>query len=316
MGSMTNPRDGAAEAALDPSETAPHFHETLMQRLRRWVLGAAYALRPQRLSLLPRLWWFTLKYYLTPKAERDKLPDLPHFYSERGLVGISNDLSVPTLVANYSRGFFPVCHIGPMKWWCPEERAVIDPADIHVSKNTRRLLRQHRFTVTMDKDFAGVMEGCARPRPGKVPLTWLTPRVMQAFWKAYEAGFAHSVEVWDEEGRLVGGVFGITIGKVYFGESKFSAVRGASKLATAVLDRHLVAWGYHLCDAKWMTSDLASLGYKPMERDDFRSLIQWYTEEPGHAGRWDVDPTLDLTDWPAKRPDATPAQATAPLRVA
>jgi len=288
-----------------------------MQRLRRWVLGAAYALRPNRIALLPRISLLSLEHLLKPKSKRDKLPELPQFYSKRGLVGISNDLSVPALVANYSRGLFPVCHVGSMKWWCPEERAVIDPAHTHISKNTRRLVRQHRFTVTMDKDFAGVMEGCARPRPGKVPLTWITPRVMQAFWDAYKAGHAHSVEVWDEEGCLVGGVFGITIGKAYFGESKFSAVRDASKVATAVLHRHLAAWGYHLRDAKWMTPDLASLGFRPMARDDFRSLIQWYIDEPGHEGRWDVDPTLlDFTDWPAKSSDAEPAHAPAPLKVA
>ena len=316
MGSMTNALNGAAEAASNPTETAPQFHETLMQRLMRWVLGAAYALRPARIGLLPRIWLLSLERLFKPKSERDKLPELPHFYSERGLVGISNDLSVPALVANYSRGFFPVCHIGSMKWWCPEERAVIDPAETHVGRNVRRLLRKHKFTVTMDKDFAGVMEGCARPRPGKVPLTWITPRVMQAFWEAHKAGYAHSVEVWDEEGRLVGGLFGIAIGKVYFGESQFSAVEHASKIATVALHRHLAHWGYHLRDGKWMTSHLASLGFKPMQRDDFRSLIEWYIDEPGHVGRWDIDPALDLTDWPAKSSDGKQAHDPAPLKVA
>jgi leucyl/phenylalanyl-tRNA--protein transferase len=165
---------------MDDFDTTPTFHETLMQRLRRLVLGVAYALRPKRLSLLPRLWWLTLVYYLAPRATRDTLPAHPRFYGARGLVGISNDLSVPALLANYSRGFFPVCHIGPMKWWCPEERAVLDPAETHVSKNVRQMLRHHRFKITMDRDFAGVMKACARPRPGKVPLTWITPRVMRA----------------------------------------------------------------------------------------------------------------------------------------
>ena len=107
----------------------------------------------------------TVMYLFAPEAERDKLPQHPKFYGERGLVGISNDLSMPALIANYRRGFYPVCHIGPMKWWCPEERAVIDPAETHVSKKVRKLLRQHKFTVSMDKDFAGVMEACAKPRP-------------------------------------------------------------------------------------------------------------------------------------------------------
>jgi leucyl/phenylalanyl-tRNA--protein transferase len=310
MDSMTDHRSDALP------EAGPDFHETLMQRLRRWSLGILYALRPGRLSLLPRLWIMTLAYFLAPKATRDRLPVLPRFYSKRGLIGISNDLSLPALIENYSRGFFPVCHIGPMKWWCPEERAVVDPAETHISRNVRRLLRQHKFIVTMDRDFAGVMEACARPRPGKVPLTWITPSVMRAYWDAYKAGYAHSVEVWDEAGRLVGGLCGFAIGKMYFGESKFSAVRDASKIATAFLHRHLAAWGYYLCDAKWMTSHLRDFGFKPMPRDDFRSRIQWYVDEPGRVGRWEIDPSLDLADWPPAPKDAPTAHTSAPLKVA
>lgn len=178
---MTKPDGGAA--APKPQETEPCFHENWEQRLRRWGLGVLYALKPSRIALLPRLWLMTLTYYLTPRPERDALPALPRFYSDRGLIGISNDLSVPALIANYARGYFPVCHIGPMKWWCPEERAVLDPAETHVSNNVRRMIRRHKFTVTMDKDFAGVMEACARPREQKFPLTWITPQIMSAFWK-------------------------------------------------------------------------------------------------------------------------------------
>ena len=282
MGAMTNARDDAAgngvahepdRIAVRPSGAAPRFHETLEQFLRRMVLGVGYAVRLKRIALLPRLWLMTIVYYLTPKAERDKLPPLPRFYSKRGLVGISNDLSVPALIDNYARGFFPVCHIGPMKWWCPEERAVVDPADAHVARHVRRLLRQNKYTVTMDKAFGSVMEACARPRGGKVPLTWITPQIMRAYWQAYKAGHAHSVEVWDEDGTLIGGAYGLAVGKVYFGESQFCTVRDTSKLANAVLHRHLTAWGFKLCDAKWMTSHLASYGFRPMARDDFLSLL-------------------------------------------
>jgi len=122
-------------------------------------------------------------------------------------------LSVDALLANYRRGYFPVCHIGAMKWWCPEERAVIDPSRTHVGRNLRRLLRQGKFTITMDQDFAGVIAAHAVPRSSKTPLTWITPRVMRAYYDAHKAGYAHSVEVWDEEGRLVGGLYGLAIGK-------------------------------------------------------------------------------------------------------
>lgn len=311
MDASSNP--GAA--APKRKETEPRFHETWTQRLRRWGLGTLYALKPSRIALLPRLWLMTLVYYLTPRPQRDWLPAFPRFYSERGLVGISEDLSVPALIENYARGLFPVCHIGPMKWWCPEERAVLDPAETHISHNVRRLLRKHKFTVTMDKDFAGVMEACARPREGKVPLTWITPQIMRAFWQAYKAGYAHSIEVWDEDGKLVGGLYGLAIGKVYFGESKFSRVRDASKIATAYLHRHLAAWGFRLCDAKWMTPHLKTFGFYPMPRDQFLSLLPWYMEEPEPVGHWQIDPSLDFANWPRDADDRS-APASTPRQVA
>ena len=325
MGAMTNARhDAAGDAvahdpnriAVRPSGAAPRFQETWEQFLRRIVLGVGYALRLKRIALLPRLWLMTIAYYLSPKAKRNKLPAPPRFYSERGLIGISNDLSVPALIDNYARGFFPVCHMGPMKWWCPEERAVLDPAQTHIGRNVRRLLRQGTYTVTMDTAFGRVMEACARPRGGKVPLTWITPQVMRAYWRAHEAGYAHSVEVWDENGALVGGLYGLTIGKVYFGESQFHAVRDTSKLANAVLHRHLVAWGFKLCDCKWMTSHLAGYGFRPVAREGFTSLLQWYVDEPVRFGRWEFDPKLDFVNWPIMHEDRAAAPESAPLKVA
>ena len=325
MGAMTNARHDAAGSgvahdpdriAVRPSGAAPRFHETWEQFLRRMVLGVGYAVRLKRIALLPRLWLMTIVYYLTPKARRGTLPVLPRFYSPRGLIGISDDLSVPALIDNYARGYFPVCHIGPMKWWCPEECTVMDPADTHVSRHVRRLLRQNKYTVTMDKAFGSVMEACARPRGGKVPLTWITPQIMRAYWQAYKAGYAHSVEVWDDDGTLVAGAYGLAIGKVYFGESQFCTVRDTSKLAITVLHRHLTAWGFKLCAAKWMASHLASCGFHPMAREDFMSLLQWYVEDSTSLGRWEVDSSLDYTNW--KEAPCAPGSAleSAPIKVA
>jgi len=295
----------------DSAGDNPRFHESFMQRLRRYVLGTAYALVPERIALLPRLTLLSIAYLLAPEAERDKLPEQPVYYSRRGLVGISNDLSVNALTANYARGFFPVCHIGPMKWWSPEERAVIDPAETHVGKNLRRLLKQKKFTITFDRDFAQVIEACARPREGKVPLTWITPKVMDAYLEAHRCGYAHSVEVWDQEGKLVGGLYGLAIGKVFFGESQFSYAEHGSKVALVALHRHLREWGYHVRDGKWMTRHLASLGFKTMPRRYFQALLEKHVHEPGRVGQWSVDPRLDLADWPAK-PSASPKPAPQP----
>jgi leucyl/phenylalanyl-tRNA---protein transferase len=307
---------GEERKAASPACAEPRFHESRVQRLRRLVLGTAYALRPNRIALVPRLILMSITRVFASADSRDKLPEHPVYYSERGLVGISDDLSVGALLANYRRGFFPVCHIGPMKWWCPQERAVIDPALTHVSKNLKRLLRQGKFSVTMDQDFAGVIAACAAPRPGKAPLTWITPRVMRAYYDAHKAGHAHSVEVWDEEGRLVGGLYGLAIGKVFFGESQFSAVEHASKVALVALHRQLAAWGYHLRDGKWMTPHLASFGFGAMTRDNFKSLLDLYVDRPGKTGAWSFDPDLDLTDWDQERSANEQALTRKSLKVA
>jgi leucyl/phenylalanyl-tRNA--protein transferase len=301
---MSSIEHGVLEIPKQMRESAaanPRFRESFMQRLRRHVLGAAYALMPERIALLPRLTLLTIAHLLAPEGERrGRLPEHPVYYSRRGLVGISDDLSVNALIANYSRGFFPVCHIGPMKWWSPEERAVIDPADTHVGKNLRRLLKQKKFTVTFDRAFGEVVEACARPREGKVPLTWITPKVMNAYSEAHRAGYAHSVEVWDQEGKLVGGLYGLAIGKVFFGESQFSSAEHSSKVALVALHRHLRSWGYHARDGKWMTPHLASFGFKTVKRKEFQALLEQEVGKPGRVGPWQVDPGLDLADWPAK----------------
>ena len=221
----------------------PRFRETLGARIRRWVLGSAYALQPKRIGLMPRLTAMTVAHAISFEHSTGEVLGKPPFRKE-GLIGISNDLSVKALLSAYRQGVFPVCHLGPMKWWSPAERAVLFFDHAHVEKGTRKLIRRDQFDVTFDHDFAAVMRACAEPRPGKTPLTWLTPRMMQAFWDLHKAGYAHSVEVWDREPQLVGGIFGIAIGGIFFGESQFSRVSDASKIASAFLNTHLAHWGF------------------------------------------------------------------------
>jgi leucyl/phenylalanyl-tRNA--protein transferase len=120
---------------------------------------------------------------------------------------------------------------------------------------------------------------------------------MEAFLAAHEAGYAHSVEVWDRKGKLVGGLYGMSIGKAFFGESQFSAAEHASKVAVAALHQHLNYWGMHLRDGKWMTPHLASLGFRSMPRVVFQELLRIHVNQPGRIGRWTVDPRLDLAAW-------------------
>ncbi|MFD0985841.1 leucyl/phenylalanyl-tRNA--protein transferase [Methyloligella solikamskensis] len=292
---MSNANYNALQSsAAIPRErrAAVRFFESWPDRLRRWTLGLAYALKAQRIRLLPRIWFMSLAQLFRPETEWNQLPAAPGHDDWRGLVGISDDLSVEALLANYKRGYFPFCHMGPMKWWCPAERAVIDPAETHVGKNLRRLLRQEKFHVTMDKRFAEVIEACAKPRSGKVPLTWITPRIKKAYYAAHEAGHAHSVEVWDEEGNLVGGLYGLAVGKVFFGESQFSHADHASKVALVALHRYLAQHGFKLRDAKWMTPHLASFGFHAISRDEFLKVLQKEANRPSEPGKWRADPDL------------------------
>jgi leucyl/phenylalanyl-tRNA--protein transferase len=160
--STTSMDDDVTEAPPAAANRNPRFTETLAQRLRRWVLGCGYALVPKRIGLLPRLLVLSVAHLLAPEAVRERLPEQPHYYSKRGLVGISNDLSVSALIDKYRRGFFPVCHVGSMKWWCPEERAVINTADTHISKNLRWLLKRENFKVHFRSGLLPVWSKLAR----------------------------------------------------------------------------------------------------------------------------------------------------------
>lgn len=294
---------------MGPAETAaangPQFRETLAARLRRWVLGSAYALQPKRIALMPRLTLMTLAHIFGLAEAESRIPEHPAHYGKHGLIGISQDLGVDHLIAAYRRGIFPVCHIGPMKWWNPAERAVLFLEDTHIESNLRRLLRQRKYRVSFDRDFAGVIRACAEPRPGKTPLTWITPRIMEAFWALHEAGYAHSVEVWDSENRLVGGNYGLAVGEIFFGESQFSHVRDTSKIATAVLNCHLAHWGFVLRDAKWMTDYLASSGYTLISRASFEDILRRHAHGPDRVGRWEIDQTLDVAAWHPERSRAS-----------
>lgn len=293
--------DGRSQSYSDLWESA--FKETPRARLRRWVLGLGYALMPKRISLVPRLLLMTVAYWMRPRRSRDLLPEHPVYYGPRGLIGVSNDLSVETMLARYRRGWFPICHIGPMKWWCPEERAVISPSELRIEKGVRRLLRQKRFLITFDEDFAAVMTACATPRPGKTPLTWITPQIMRAFLQLHEAGYAHSVEVWDDDSRLIAGLYGLAIGGVFFAESRFARADNASKLAVTILHHHLARWGFGSRDAKWMSPQLAALGFHSVSRADFNTMLEEYAFRPSLVGRWEIDETLDTANWDGGRGD-------------
>ncbi len=266
--------------------------------LKRWILGLLWSVKPPRLYGIPATLLLIAKHYGGSGVRPGDLPNpddaLRH---PDGLAGICNDLSVPTLKAAYAKGLFPFSHIGPQKWWAPAERMVSRPEVIHISKTTRRLLRNHHYTVTFDTAFADVVKACAEPRAGQVHLTWIRPDIIEAYAVLHAAGIAHSVEVWDREGILAGGLYGVAIGKVFFTESMFARQQDASKVGLVTLSRHLQEWGFVLNDAKHDSAHLRSLGFTLVPRAEFNAILRKSCGGAGKTGRWAVDKSLDVARW-------------------
>jgi leucyl/phenylalanyl-tRNA--protein transferase len=221
-------------------------------------------------------------------GSRDPFPPLDAALREpNGLLAVGGSLSPRILLDAYSRGIFPwFSEHEPVMWWSPDPRMVLRPADLHVSRSLAKRLRRRDYTVRADSAFSAVMRACAEPRPGQ-PGTWITRRMMAAYSRLHEIGYAHSIETWMDD-RLAGGLYGVSIGRVFFGESMFTRVTDASKIAFVTLVRQLAAWGIELIDCQMRTPHLASLGAHEIPRAEFaRQLERLVTATDGpHRGRW------------------------------
>ena len=175
-----------------------------------------------------------------------------------------------TLLAAYSKGFFPMAIDGEIRWFSPRERGIIPLDGFHVSKRLGRVLRQGRFEVAVDRTFEDVVAACAS-RPA-AEGTWIDVEIAESYAALHRAGFAHSVETW-QNGELVGGLYGVTLRGAFFGESMFHRVTDASKVALAWLVERLRARGYMLLDIQWVTPHLASLGAVAVHRTRYRALL-------------------------------------------
>ncbi len=221
----------------------------------------------------------------------DEEPDAPFpdvSLAERdpnGLLAVGGDLTPKRLYNAYLRGIFPWFSEGePILWWSPDPRTVLFPEQIKISRSLRKTLKKKIFTVSFDRNFEAVIQACAEPRSSS-PGTWLLPEMIEAYQQQHELGLAHSVEVWQDE-NLVGGLYGMAIGAVFFGESMFSRVPDSSKIALVHLSRTLQAWGYKMIDCQVYTQHLASLGAQEIPRQTFcRHLDQWCKLE-GRPGTW------------------------------
>jgi leucyl/phenylalanyl-tRNA--protein transferase len=262
--------------------------------VRQALLGTAYLLVPKRLPGLLPLLGVTIRDLLTGSS---RIPDPRQALSHPdGLCGLARGLSVPDLVEGYRRGMYVTSHLGPLKWWAPRQRMVLFFDQARVEKTARRLLRNKRFEVTFDTAFADVLRACAMPRPGATPLTWITPTTEALFIEAFAKGHAHSFEVW-ENGVLVGGGFGIAVGRVFFTASQFHTARDASKVGFAVLNRHLQAWGFAMNDGQHPTRYLADCGMQAITREQFCKICESYASQPSRGGAWEVEESMLDDKW-------------------
>ncbi|MGB1271914.1 MAG: leucyl/phenylalanyl-tRNA--protein transferase, partial [Endozoicomonas sp.] len=172
----------------------------------------------------------------------------------------------------------------PILWWSPSPRMVFRPGELHLSRSLKKLLRQQHYRVTLDHDFSGVIRSCAELRQA-AEGTWITGDMLDAYQSMHAAGHAHSVEVWSPEG-LVGGLYGIAIGQVFFGESMFSRESNTSKIAMATLSRQLADWDFKLCDCQVYSAHLESLGAWLMPREEFMERLDRYCSNPLSSANW------------------------------
>ena len=209
-----------------------------------------------------------------------------------GLLAAGGDLNTRRLLGAYRRGIFPWYNEGtPILWWSPDPRCVLFPDDLRVTRSLRKTIRSGRFTVSLDTEFTGVIDGCAAPRKN-TDGTWITSDIRQAYLELHRLGHAHCIECW-QDGALAGGLYGVTIGRVFFGESMFATVRDASKTAFFQLVRTLQQWGYELIDCQVHTPHLESLGAVNIPRSDFiRHLDKWCELKTTEPDAWPAE-----TDW-------------------
>ena len=193
--------------------------------------------------------------------------------SAEGIIAIGGDLSPERLVLAYNSGIFPWFDDDePILWWSPPERMVLFFEDIKISKSMRNIINQKKFNVTFNTAFRDVILNCKKISRKDQPGTWITDNMAEAYFKLHELGIAKSVEVW-ENGALVGGLYGVDLGHVFCGESMFSKVSNASKIAFIALAKQLEMANYHLLDCQVYNDHLASLGCVEIDRDDFLKVL-------------------------------------------
>ena len=258
-----------------------------IKKLYRRIRG----LRPQGFLYDAQVW---LQSRIFPPPPKGSLPPLwlttkkPPY----GLLAKGGALSADALLLAYSRGVFPFNDSGTVNWWSCDPRMVLFPDRMKFNRRFRTLLRSGRFTVSFDTVFDEVVNTCAEREK-----TWLTPERIAICNTLHEKGHAHSVEVWNQEGQLVGGVFGVDMGRVFIGESSFHREPSASKVGLVHLNCHLQHWGYIICDIGGYQSYCEPLGFENIPRKEYLKLLKEGTTENKRLGKWEVDELLNVAAW-------------------
>ncbi|HEV2008676.1 MAG TPA: leucyl/phenylalanyl-tRNA--protein transferase [Burkholderiales bacterium] len=208
-----------------------------------------------------------------------------------GLLAAGGELSSTRLIDAYRHGIFPWFNPGqPILWWSPDPRMVLLPSQLKVSRSLVKVLRNRDYQVRADTGFRAVMQACAEPRPEQ-DGTWISDEMIAAYCELHEQGFAHSVETWID-GELAGGLYGVALGRMFFGESMFTRAADASKIALVHFARQLERWQFGMIDCQMHTPHLASLGARAIPRADFMRKLQELVNYAGVTGRWELDDDL------------------------
>jgi leucyl/phenylalanyl-tRNA--protein transferase len=220
---------------------------------------------------------------------RDPFPPLERALRRpNGLLAVGRTLSVATLLEAYAQGIFPWFSEGdPILWWSPDPRMVLVPSELHVARSLARRMKKNDHRVTADSAFAEVIRACAAPRASE-DGTWINRRMITAYERLHEAGFAHSIETW-MDGQLAGGLYGVAIGRAFFGESMFAQRTDASKIAFVHLVRQLEAWGFGVIDCQMKTGHLATFGAREIPRREFAAWIRALVAEPPISAPWRIE---------------------------
>jgi len=214
-----------------------------------------------------------------------------------GLVAAGGDLSPKRVLRAYHEGIFPWYEEDqPILWWSPDPRGIIYPKKFIAHKRLLRTLKKKAWRVSYDQSFVEVMKACAEPRSNSRG-TWITPEMLRAYTLLHQLGHAHSIEVWNDNNYLVGGVYGVAIGSIFFGESMFSRETDTSKVALLYLCAYLDTWGYKMIDTQLTSNHLTSLGGINIPREEYLHILPKLTQQSVDTSAWQPDYPLVLDDW-------------------